>query len=152
VLSDAMRRVEQLAPCLRVQLAQLQTARLDAYGARSEHEAAARTVAETERKVKTHVASFNSRVGSAQVLSAQEVQCWRAALATAIRDADVAVRLANDASEELERMREALSVAEARVRLLEFALQSAQRRAARGREALAFAAAEHLRRPRELQP
>jgi hypothetical protein len=135
-----------------VQVAQLHAARLDAYDARSEHEVAARSVADSERSMKARLASFNSRVGSAQVFSAQEVQWWRAALAAAIRDVDIAVQLANDANEELEKMRQALSVAEAKVRLLESALKTAQRHVARGREALAFADSEHLRRPRELQP
>lgn len=152
MLSEALRRLAQLEPCLKVQAAQLQAARLDAYGARSAHEAAARTVADSERRMVAHFASFNSRVGSARVVSAQEVQWWRAALSTAMRDVDDAIQIANDASEELERMRQSLSVAEAKVRLLESALQTAQRRAARGREALAFEASEHLRRPRELKP
>ena len=152
MLSEVLRRLAQLEPCLKVQKAQLQAARLDAYGARAAHEVAAGTVADSEQRMEAHFASFSSRVGSARVFSAQEVQWWRATMATAMRDVDDAIQIANDASEELERMRQALSVAEAKVRLLESALHTEQRRAARGREALAFAASEHLRRPRELQP
>ncbi len=152
MLSETLRRIAQLSPCLEVQVAQRQACRLDAQRARSEHEAAAESLVESERQVTEHLASFSRRFEGTQVFTVQDAQCWRALLASATRNADDAAQALNQANEELERMREELSVADAKVRLLESALRAEQRRAVRGREALAFEASEHFRRARELLP
>lgn len=152
MLRDTLRRIEHLAPCLEVQAAQRQAARLDAQRARLEHEAAAKSLAESERHLKEHIDSFGRRFEGTKVFNAQDALCWRALLASATRDVGHAAKAVSDANEELDRVREELSVAEAKVRLLESALRAEQRRAVRGREALAFAASEHFRRAQELRP